>query len=80
MVEENEKEREILFFVKGDELSDRIKKEAKNANFQGDIVSLTLEEARFQRTPLPLLFAGNKVYGPTSLTVYFRTPDGSESK
>ncbi len=61
----------MLFLVKGDTLSRRVEAAALKANFQGKIVKLTRDEAREQRTPLPLLFTNDGTYGPSSVRDYF---------
>jgi hypothetical protein len=65
-------EKGVLFLVVGDPLSEKIRKDAAEASFEGTIVSLSMEEAQSQRTPLPLLSVGLKTLGPTSLLEYFR--------
>lgn len=72
--------KDILFLVEGDELSRQLKEEVKNAEFGGDIVTFSIEEARQQRTPLPLLVTGGTTYGPTLLRDYFRPRGRSDCK
>ena len=62
----------LLFLVIGDPLSEKIRKDAAAASFEGIIVNLSMEEAHSQRTPLPLLSIGLKTLGPTSLPEYFQ--------
>jgi len=69
-------EKRVLFLVVGDPLSEKVRKDAAKADFKGTIVSLSMEEARFQRTPLPLLTIGHKTLGPSSLLEYFRPSTG----
>ena len=62
---------DVLFLVEGEELSEQVKERAKEAKFAGQIVTLSLKEARLQRTPLPLLIAEGTSFGPNLLRDLF---------
>jgi len=63
----------ILFLAAGDRISEEAKKEAEKAGFSGEIITFSEEEARAQRTPLPLLVVDTRSYGPISVRDYFRS-------
>lgn len=56
--------RDVLFVVDGDILSQQVEQEARDAHFSGEIITLSMAEARLQRTPLPLLVTADASYGP----------------
>ena len=63
----------VLILVKNDPVSKMVERDAKKAGFTGEIVKLSLEQARVQGTPLPLLIKNHESWGPDGLVEYFKS-------
>ncbi len=63
----------VLFLVPSDALSQVVRRVAKRTGLELTIVTLGVEEASLQRTPLPMLLMDGYSYGPASLYDFLKS-------